>query len=290
MKSDYQPPYIIKSISDLHRLLALPKPNHPLVSVIDFAVLSYEHSDIWKHFTNEFYCVSIKHSSNGKFKYGQRDYDFDEGMMGFTQPGQIFSINQNTNHKINGYLLVFKPELIRNYSLGKMIQHYGFFHYSVSEALHLSEKEDQIICRLLMQIQQELKNNIDNYSQDIIVAHIDLLLNYSNRFYNRQFITRKTTNNDILIKLDNYLNHYYSQNINKGLPKVQIICQELRLSQSYLSDLLKSLTGFNTQQYLQSFVIDRAKNLLATTALSISEIAYELGFEYTQSFSKLLKK
>lgn len=290
MKSSYQTPYKIKSISELHRLFGIQKPDHPLISVIDVAAISYEHSDIWKHFTHDLYCVSIKHGSNGIFKYGQQNYDFEEGLMGFTQPGQVFSVTQTTNQKVDGFLLVFKPELIRNYSLGKTIQHYGFFQYSLAEALHLSEKEDQIMCNLLQQMQQELKTNIDDYSQDVIVSHIELLLNYANRFYHRQFITRKAINHDVLAKLDEYLNQFYSINEAKGLPQVQIICQELNLSQNYLSDLLKSITGLNTQQYLQQFVIDKAKNLLSTTTLSVSEIAYELGFEYTQSFSKLFKK
>jgi len=285
-------PHKIKTISELHQLFALPKPDHPLVSVIDFALLSYKHSDIWKHFTNDFYCITIKKGINGKFKYGQRDYDFDEGMMTLTKPDQVFSVTQTNDNLVTGYMLVFKADLIRNYPLGKTIQNYGFFSYSIAEALHLSDKEDVIISGLLKQMQDELKNNIDHYSQDLIVAHLDLLLNYINRFYGRQFITRKTSNHDLLSKLEQTLLDYFENEDGavKGLPTVQYLSQELNLSANYLSDLLRSITGLNTQQYIQNHIIEKAKQLLATSNLSVNEIAYSLGFEYAQSFSKLFKK
>lgn len=285
-------PYKIRTISELHQLFALPKPDHPLVSVIDFALLSYKHSDIWKHFTNDFYCITIKKGINGKFKYGQRDYDFDEGMMTLTKPDQVFSVTQTNDNPVTGYMLVFKADLIRNYPLGKTIQNYGFFSYSIAEALHLSEKEDVIISGLLKQMQDELKNNIDHYSQDLIVSHLDLLLNYINRFYGRQFITRKNSNHDLLSTLEQTLLDYF-ENENgavKGLPTVQYLSQELNISANYLSDLLRNITGLNTQQYIQNHIIEKAKQLLATSNLSVNEIAYSLGFEYAQSFSKLFKK
>lgn len=285
-------PYKIRTISELHQLFALPKPDHPLVSVIDFALLSYKHSDIWKHFTNDFYCITIKKGINGKFKYGQRDYDFDEGMMTLTKPDQVFSVTQTNDNPVTGYMLVFKADLIRNYPLGKTIQNYGFFSYSIAEALHLSEKEDVIISGLLKQMQDELKNNIDHYSQDLIVSHLDLLLNYINRFYGRQFITRKNSNHDLLSTLEQTLLDYF-ENENgavKGLPTVQYLSQELNISANYLSDLLRNITGLNTQQYIQNHIIEKTKQLLATSNLSVNEIAYSLGFEYAQSFSKLFKK
>lgn len=286
------PPYTIKTISELHRLFALPKPQHPLVSVINFELLSYRHSDIWKHFTNDFYCITIKQGSNANFKYGQRDYDFDEGMMTFTKPGQVFSVTSVKNNPVTGYMLVFKADLIRPYSLGKSIQDYGFFSYSIAEALHLSDKEASMIAALLQQMQEELKNNIDHYSQDVIVSHIDLLLNYSNRFYNRQFITRKAVNNDLLTRLEQTLQDYFNTEkpSAKGLPSVQFVAGELNLSASYLSDLLRNTIGQNAQQYIQHYLIEKAKELLTTSNLTVTEIAYQLGFEYSQSFSKLFKK
>ncbi|MDR6760291.1 AraC-like DNA-binding protein [Flavobacterium sp. 2755] len=285
-------PHKIKSISELHQLFALPKPDHPLVSVIDFALLSYKHSDIWEHFSNDFYCITLKKGVNGKFKYGQRDYDFDEGMITLTKPDQIFSVTQTNDNPVMGFMLVFKPDLIRNYPLGKTINNYGFFSYSIAEALHLSDKEDVIISGLLKQMQDELKNNIDHYSQDLIVAHLDLILNYINRFYGRQFITRKTAAHDLLSRLEELLFDYFEKEnpIEKGLPTVQYLSQELNISASYLTDLLRNITGLNTQQYIQNHIIEKSKQLLSTTSLSVNEIAFSLGFEYSQSFSKLFKK
>ncbi|RYZ27600.1 MAG: AraC family transcriptional regulator [Chitinophagaceae bacterium] len=285
-------PHIIQSISELHRLFALPKPEHPLVSVINFELLSYQHSDVWKHFANDFYCITLKKGSNAKFKYGQRDYDFTEGMMTFTKPRQVFSVTAMNDNPVTGYMLVFKADLIRPYPLGKTISNYGFFAYALAEALHLSDKEEVIISNLLLQMQNELKNNIDNYSQDVIVSHIELLLTYANRFYNRQFLTRKAVNNDLLERLEQILDDYFTAAATqtKGLPTVQAIAHEVNLSPSYLSDLLRNTTGLNAQQYIQQHLVEKAKELLTTTDLSISEIAYQLGFEYSQSFSKLFKK
>ena len=217
-------PHKIQSISELHKLFGLQKPEHPLVSVIDFELLSYKHSDIWKHFTNDFYCITLKKGGNGNFKYGQQGYDFQEGMMTFTKPGQVFSVTATNNNPVTGFMLVFKTDLIRPYPLGKNINNYGFFDYSVSEALHLSAKEDTIISSLLVQMQNELNNNIDHYSQDVIVSHLDLLLNYSNRFYNRQFLTRKAVNNDLLVQLEAILNNYFNTEtaLNKGLHQFRV--------------------------------------------------------------------
>lgn len=290
MKKNVSTPYLIKSISELHQLFALPKPDHPLVSIINFERLSYQHSDVWKHFTNDFYCITIKKGSNGTFKYGQRDYDFSEGMMTFTRPGQVFSVTNTNDNPVSGYMLVFKADLIRPYPLGKNIGNYGFFSYAIAEALHLSDKEETIISSLLQQMQQELQLNIDHYSQDVIVSHLELLLTYANRFYNRQFITRKAVNNDLIDKLEQILDNYFESALNKGVPGVQFIASQLNLSPNYLSDLLKNATGQTAQQYIQHYVIEKAKEMLSTSRMTVSEIAYELGFEYSQSFNKLFKK
>lgn len=276
-------PHIIQSIAELRRLFVLPKSEHPLVSVLDFELLSYQHSDIWKHFANDFYCITIKKGNNGKLKYGQRVYDFDMGMMTFTKPGQVFFVTEINDNPVSGFMLIFKADLIRPYPLGRTINDYGFFAYSVAEALHLSDKEDNIISSLLLQMQNELKNNIDHYSQDVMVSHIDLLLNYSNRFYNRQFLTRKSVNNDLLTKLEQTLNNYFNDARipNKGLPTVQFIADEVSLSPNYLSDLLRNTIGQNAQQYIHNHLIEKAKELLTSSTFSISEIAYQLGFEYS---------
>jgi AraC-like DNA-binding protein len=206
------------------------------------------------------------------------------------KPKQIvFSPEEAESYE--GIALYFHPDFIRNYPLGKTINQYGFFSYDVSEALFLSAKEKEIIANLFATIADELDNNIDHFSQDVLVSQIELLLNYSNRFYNRQFITRKAINHDIITSLDELLNSYFAEenSLKNGLPSVKYISTELKLSQRYLSDMLSSLTGLNTQQYIQNAIIEKAKEKLSTTNLSVSEIAYELGFEHSQSFSKLFK-
>ena len=284
-------PHRIESISELHRLFGLSKPDHPLISVINFEHLKFDNKKIWSNFFYDFYCIACKKGASGKFRYGQGSYDFDEGVMSFTKPGQIFSVTNITNDPVSGYMLVFKPDLIRHYELGKIIGEYGFFSYSTSEALHLSEKEDKIVMSLMGQMQDELKNNIDHYSQELIVSHIDLLLRYAKRFHNRQFLTRSAVNNDLLTKLEELIDVYLKSDATlSGLPTVQFFAGKLNVSTNYLSDLLKNLTGKNAQTYIQEFVIDRAKELLSTTNLSIKEIAYDLGFEYPQSFSTMFKK
>ena len=202
---------------------------------------------------------------------------------------QVFSPEDAGSYE--GIALYFHPDLVRNYPLGKTINQYGFFSYDVSEALFLSAKEKEIIASLLAAIAVELSNNTDSFSQDVMVSQIELLLNYSNRFYNRQFMTRKAVNHDIITALDTLLNRYFEEesSLKNGLPSVKYISTELKLSQRYLSDMLSSLTGLNTQQYIQNTIIEKAKEKLSTTHLSVSEIAYELGFEHSQSFSKLFK-
>jgi AraC-like DNA-binding protein len=286
-------PYKIETISELHRLFNLSKPNHPLISVIDFEQIKFDSNRIWSSFFYDFYCVAIKKGASGKFRYGQSHYDFDEGVMSFTKPGQIFSIaiTNPSDDPVSGFMLVFKPDLIRHYELGKVIGTYGFFSYSTTEALHLSEKEDHVIMTLIQQMQDELKNNIDHYSQDLIVSHIDLLLNYAKRFHNRQFLTRSAANNDIVTKMEELMDGYLKSDATlTGVPTVNFFAEKLNISPNYLSDLLKNATGKNAQTHIQESIVERAKELLSTTNLSIKEIAYDLGFEYPQSFSTMFKK
>lgn len=284
-------PYKIESISELNRLFGLEKPHHPLISVIDFELLKFDNNKIWSSFFYDFYCVACKKGSSGKFRYGQGHYDFAEGIMSFTKPGQIFSVTDVTDDPVSGYMLVFKPDLIRHYELGKIIGDYGFFSYSTSEALHLSEKEDSIVMNLMGQMQDELKNNIDHYSQELIVSHIDLLLRYAKRFHNRQFLTRSAINNDLVAKMEELIETYLDSDATlSGLPTVTFFAEKLNVTPNYLSDLLRNVTGKNAQTYIQEFIIIRAKELLSTTNLSVKEIAYDLGFEYPQSFSTMFKK
>ena len=270
-------PYKIESISELHRLFHLSKPTHPLISVIDFKELKFDTNKIWSSFYYDFYCVAIKKGVSGKFRYGQAHYDFEEGVMSFTKPGQIFSVENLTNDPVSGYMMVFKPDLIRHYELRKVIGNYGFFTYSTAEALHLSEKEDNIIMSLMHQIQDELKNNIDHFSQELIVSHIDLLLRYSKRFHNRQFLTRNAVNSDLVAKMEEMIDTYLNKDATfSGIPTVQFFAEKLNVTPSYLSDLLKNVTGKNAQTFIQEAIVERAMELLSTTNLSIKEIAYNL--------------
>jgi len=280
----------INSISQLVRVLGVPAPLHPLIALVDYNNVSIEMFPKGQKVSLDFYKISFKPTFTGQIKYGQGYYDFEEGGLAFLKPKQVVFPPEDID-SYEGMALYFHSDFIRNYPLGKTIHHYGFFSYDVSEALFLSAKEKEIIANLFATIANELDNNIDGFSQDVLVSQIELLLNYSNRFYNRQFITRKAVNHDIVTSLDKLLNNYFEEENSQknGLPSVKYISTALKLSQRYLSDMLSSLTGMNTQQYIQNTVIEKAKEKLSSTNLSVSEIAYELGFEHSQSFSKLFK-
>lgn len=291
MKKETNSPYIINSISELHRLLELPKPKHPLVSVINLNEIKYHFDESIKSFVYNFYSICTKKDFKGKLKYGQNYYDFDEGIMTFFSPGQVISTVVDEDIALSGIWLVIHPDFIQNYSLAKSIKDYGFFSYAVNEALHLSDKEEAMITDIMQNIYAEYCSVIDGFSQDVILSHIELLLNYSNRFYNRQFITRKNASNDLLSNLEKLLLDYFNGTKVQefGLPTVLYISEQLNVSPNYLSDMLRSLTGQSTQQHIHDKLIEKAKEILTTTSLSVSEIAYLLGFEYPQSFSKLFK-
>jgi AraC family transcriptional activator of pobA len=275
----------------LHRLLQLPKPKHPLVSVINLNEIKCHFDESIKSFVYNFYSICTKKDFKGKLKYGQNYYDFDEGIMTFFSPGQVISTVVDEDIALSGIWLVVHPDFIQNYALAKSIKDYGFFSYAVNEALHLSDKEEAMITDIMQNIDAEYCSVIDGFSQDVILSHIELLLNYSNRFYNRQFITRKNASNDLLSNLEKLLLDYFNGNKVQelGLPTVLYISEQLNVSPNYLSDMLRSLTGQSTQQHIHDKLIEKAKEILTTTSLSVSEIAYQLGFEYPQSFSKLFK-
>lgn len=291
MKKESNSLYIINSISEQHRLLSLPKPQHPLVSVFNFSDIDNNAEEMSKNFVLNFYCIAIKKGFKGKLKYGQNYYDFDEGVMSFISPQQVLAKPAADESPVSGWCLVFHPDFIANYPLARQIKNYGFFSYALNEALHLSEKEEAMVTSIVENIRQEYCSIIDSYSQDVIVSQIELLLNYSNRFYNRQFITRKNASNDLLINLERILSAYFSSRKVQelGLPTVHYISNQLNVSPDYLSDMLRTITGQNTQQHIHNKLIEKAKEILSTTNLSVSEIAYNLGFEYPQSFNKLFK-
>lgn len=283
-----------KTISEFHEFRDLPKPQHPLISIIDVGNVKHLQAEEPEALSFNFYSVAVKRTHNAKVKYGQKPFDFNEGVMSFMAPNQVISIalaNEKEELKQSGWVLYIHPDFLWNTSLAKTIKQYDFWSYALHEALFLSEKEEAIINNIIQNIQQEYHANIDKFSKQIIVSQIETLLSYSERFYNRQFITREKTNHQVLERLETVLDDYFSgaDLMNKGLPTVQFIAGELHLSPKYLSSLLRTLTGQNTQQKIHDKVIEKAKEKLSTTALSVGEIAYGLGFEHLQSFSKLFK-
>jgi AraC family transcriptional activator of pobA len=287
---------IINSISEFHRLVSLPEPLHPLVSVVRVSDMRFMDDAIWAHFSLNFYCVSLKSGILGKVKYGQQYYDYDTGLMTFVAPKQVQALDAPNDNILSpdagvGLALLFHPDFLYNHPLAAVIKNYGFFSYAVNEALHLSEKEEKNIAGIFQKIDDEYQH-IDRHTQDIILSQIDLLLNYSNRFYERQFITRKAVNHDLLSKMEQLLAECFEHeaSLKNGLPTVEFMADRLNLSPHYLSDMLRSLTGQSAQQHIHEKLIEKAKEYLSATNLSVAEIAYQLGFEYPQSFNKLFKK
>ncbi|MCU4156603.1 helix-turn-helix transcriptional regulator [Carboxylicivirga sp. A043] len=281
----------IKTINQYHQLMGLPSPEHPLISVIDSELVVNLQGNGSLSFVFDFYAIAIKRNFKGKMRYGQQEYDFDEGVMSFVAPGQVFSIENDVSAPLNATLILVHPDFFWGTSLAKNIKKYEFFEYSTNEALFLSEKEEKIITGIVAIIKQEYQSNIDKFSHDLIIAQLELLLIYSDRFYNRQFLTRKKSNHILIDQFEEVLNKYINSSmiIENGLPTVQYVSDSLHVTPGYLSKMLKTLTGQSTQQHIHEKLIEKAKEKLSTTQASISEIAYELGFEHPQSFSKLFK-
>lgn len=288
MKNKGNKPHKFQSLSDFHQVFGLSKPVHPLVSFIHIEDMKMPIGELADQLLLDFYKIAYK-DNLGKAKYGQHYYDFGEGGLVFTSPGQLFEKPHNSTHK--GNILLVHPDFLLSFPLAKKIKQYGFFSYNTNEALHLSEKEKETVFAVFKIIEEEINSRIDDFSQDVIISQIELLLNYSIRFYKRQFITRKTIGNNVLQQFEDILEDYFNskKTLDNGIPTVQYLAEQLHLSAPYLSDMLRSLTGQNTQQHIHSKLIEQAKEKLSTTDLSVSEIAYELGFEYSQSFNRLFK-
>lgn len=289
MKKDEHSLRKFDSLSDVHRVFGLPKPLHPMISLIDIKNITIQRDELADSFVLNFYKIAYKTNLCGRAKYGQHYYDFGEGGLVFTAPNQLFETPDDTVK--SGYMLLIHPDFLLSYMLAIKIKQYGFFSYAANEALHLSEYEKTTILSIFNIIDDELKSRIDDFSHDVMISQLELLLNYCHRFYKRQFITRKAVNNDLLQKLEALLDDYFSneKTVLRGIPTVQFLSDNLNLSPSYLSDMLRSLTGQNTQQHIHDKLIEKAKEKLSTTDLSVSEIAYRLGFEHAQSFSRLFK-
>ncbi len=288
MKKDNVPVRSVRSITELHRLLNLPQPQHPLISVIHLNQIHQSPRLNHDKLLYPFYQICLKHNYDGKLRYGQNYYDFDNGVLSFISPNQILS---SEGAATDGWVLLIHPDFLHGYSLSKTIRNYGFFSYDLTEALFVSEKEQQMIETLLSAIQSEYQFSIDKHSQDIIITQLELLLHYADRFYQRQFITRKKVHTDLLTKLETILTAHFEHDnaLNAGVPSVEFVASQLNVSPHYLSDMLRNSTGLNAQQHIQQKLIDKAKEILSTTNHSVAEIAYQLGFKYPQSFHKLFK-
>ncbi|MEX6689573.1 helix-turn-helix transcriptional regulator [Danxiaibacter flavus] len=284
----------LNSIAEFHEFSGLSKPDHPLVSLIDYSLVKYplEYTDI--RWVQGFYSIGLKRNVAKKFNYGQQSYDFNEGILAMVGPQQVIRIEIDPNAAADpsGWLLLIHPDFLWKTALASRMNKCVFFGYAVNEALFLSHKEEQMIVEVFKTIQQECQSNIDKFSHNIIISLIELLLNYSERFYERQFLTRRISNDKILSRLELILDEYFNEDylLKNGTPGVQDLANKLNLTPNYLSSLLKVLTGKSTQDHIHHKIIEKAKEKLSTTDLSISEIAYELGFEHSSSFSKLFKQ
>ncbi|SFU66723.1 Helix-turn-helix domain-containing protein [Pustulibacterium marinum] len=285
----------IHSLAQFHALLSLPKPLHPLVSVVRVSELHLTNTAVWTQFATDFYTISLKDNIQSKVKYGLQYYDFDTGTMTFIAPNQVQTVEPNEANASNeiqgtGYVLMFHPDFLATHPLAADIHNYGFFAYAVNEALHLSEKEKKDVVAIFEKIATEYQH-IDKHTQAIILSHLDLLLHYSNRFYERQFITRTKVNHDLVANMEQLLHSYFDTEapLLSGLPTVGYLAEQLHVSPRYLSDMLRSVTGQNTQYHIHEYVLAKAKEKLVTTNQSVGEIAFALGFEHSQSFNKLFK-
>jgi AraC-like DNA-binding protein len=284
----------IETISEFHRVLGLSKPKHPLISVLRLGDarknLEVEHLK----YVLGLYKISLKDNCAYKIvSYGRNSYDFQEGTMIFTAPNQVMEYKKaETAETDKGWILAFHPDLIRKSTLGKHIEDYSFFSYASNEALHLSDEEKNTVTDIAEKIEKEISNNIDAHSQTLIISNVELLLNYCVRFYDRQFYTRTNLNQDIASQFEQLLKEYYNQEkqLVFGIPTVQYCAEALNMSPKYLSDLLRKETGQSTQDHIHQYIIEKAKNRLLNSNESASEIAYALGFEYPQYFSRIFKK
>lgn len=291
MKKDEQTPKKFRSLTEAHLFFDLPEPKHPLISLINEAHSFMPDDKLSLRHVLGFYKISYKPKLSGKIEYGQDYYDFDQGGLLFAAPGQIMGGKGSEDSACSHFSLFIHPDFFLGYPLAKKIKQFGFFSYSIKETLHLSEEEKNTILSLFNFIENELNARIDDFSHDVIISQLELLFNYANRFYKRQFITRKALGSNLLEKFETLLDAYFKDDLSAelGLPSVSYFADQLNLSASYLTDMLRSLTGQSTQQHIHDRLIVEAKQILSTTNLSVGEVAYALGFEHSQSFSNLFK-
>lgn len=279
------------SISESHQAFGLPAPQHPLISLVHFNQDNPFNTAMAPIYdVLDFYKITFITRNKGRLKYGRNYYDYDEGSMLFLAPNQLVGSTEY-NGETYCYILLIHPDFLLGHPIARKIKQYGYFSYASNEALHLSEVERETILSVYKIMEQELNSRVDEFSQEVVIAQVELMLSYVNRFYKRQFITRKTASNDILQKTEAILDDYIQrqESLRLGLPTVQYLSDQLNISPGYLSDMLRDLIGQNAQQYIRSKLIEKAKEKLTGTDLTVAEIAYELGFEHPQSFSKMFR-
>lgn len=279
----------LDSITEIHRMLGLAGPVHPLITLLDSNKDLVNLSRLPVSYISGFYKISFVTKLAGQFKYGQGYYDFDEGSLLFTAPNQL--IGNSQAYKDNkGYSLIIHPDFLQGHALAKKIKSYGFFSYATNESLHLSDQEKTTMLAIYNIIGQELNSRIDEFSHEVVIAQIELLLSYAKRFYKRQFLTRQVAHNDLLQQIEDLLSTYFEEEkLASGMPTVQFLAEQMNFSPNYLSDMLRTLTGLSAQQHIHQKLIEKSKELLSVTSLTVSEVAYQLGFEHPQSFSRLFK-
>ncbi|MRG44071.1 helix-turn-helix domain-containing protein [Chitinophaga sp. SYP-B3965] len=284
-------PRIFNSLGELNKVLGLAAPLHPLITLSNFYEATEAPEDLAQGVMLNFYQISYKSSFTGSIKYGQQYYDFDGGGLSFIAPNHLMASN-GYEEECEGITLLIHPDFLKGSALASTIKQYGYFSYATNEALQLSNKERDIVLSIFDNIRMEMQERIDNISQKVVINYIELLLNNCERFFNRQFITRKPVNDDLLIKMEGFLEVYFDSGkaLQEGPPTVKAIADHLAMSPGYLSDMLRNLTGLNTQQHIHQKLIEKAKEFLAGGRMSVAEVAFQLGFEHPQSFSKVFKK
>jgi AraC-like DNA-binding protein len=281
----------IKSISEVHSLFGLPAPLHPLITIVkEWPQVDIDFKNI--KMTSDLYVLGMKGNVKGTFKYGRNSYDYEEGTLVFMAPNQVARFdNIDSETDSNGWDIFFHPDLLRKCELGKLIKDYSFFNYGLSEALHISDKEKLMLTDLVKRIELELTQNIDKHSQELILSNLDSILKYCSRYYGRQFYTRTNLNKDYIVRFEQFMENYFTSKdlSEKGMPSVIACGEALNMSGSYLSDLLKLETGRSVKDHIHSYIIEKAKTILLSSDFTVSQVAYDLGFEYPQHFSKLFK-
>lgn len=282
----------VDSLTEMAKSMGIDDVKHPLIYVADITKFEMPEELKGIKIATGFYSIFLKDADCG-MNYGRNRYDFKEGVLSFYAPGQVSSFDEDSSNQSSyGWGLFFHPDLIRKSPLGKLIKDYNFFSYEVYEALHLSKKEEEILNDCISKIEFELDQNIDAHSQNLLISNIELLLNYCNRFYERQFHTRSDHHKDVVTQVTDLIHEYYSKGmqLETGTPSIQYLAERVRLSANYLSDLLKKETGKNTKDHINEYVVDIAKTELLNSSSNVSEIAYDLGFNYPHYFSRLFKQ